>query len=512
LERVLDQKRLTLLDSLDELEHLGLIEWDETEVVSRHDLLAQAAISRLSALSRRLLHRHAALALEVDLVDDLSPHLAWACAEHWTCAGSLERGVRIALKCGRQAIELGRPRDAIEVLTNAKRLPVAPSERLDLAAELLYAYRAADRWHDAVLEFSEVRALLGTTTAIHNETELIGIQAQWMGGVAVDLVLAQIIDCCQSTSASPSHRLAAAQKGLIIAANLQDAVAASRIYGFIERDLLDDNLRLADRLACRLFFESSFGDLRTARETIELLVEATEHLAPRDQAAYLANAAYGCDQLGIVERIEELATRGYRIAERGSFGTVACSAARKMAWYCLDCDDVTGASHWFDIARSWLERGQFSGYRADVYGIEAEILIKRGEYAAAQATLEKCPPAWNDTVHPRWRLAVLASHCAIWLATGQRDKCESAVDEYRDLFTPISREEGNDIYAARFYRLLSSVGLCEEAEIALQRYVATRFKDPRYFAAELASVIRDRGGAAPPEVVRLPGAKRWQPF
>ncbi|MGQ0714767.1 MAG: ATP-binding protein [Gemmatimonadaceae bacterium] len=501
LERVLDQPRLLLLDSLDELEHHGLVERDDAEIISRHDLLAQAAIAQMSMLSQRLLHRHTALALEADLVDDLSLSLAWSCIEHWARAGALERGVRIARRCARQAIELGRPSDAIELLEHAKSLPVSQSDRVEVITELLYAFRAADRWHDAVAEYAELSSLRLATadcTQLHDDTELTGIFAQWLGGVAIDGILRQIVDCCRSKSAAMRHRISAARLGLIICHNLRDASAAHEIISLIGPDLMEERIDVADRLDCRLIFETAFGDRDTAKNILDRLVSAAETAPARERAMYLIHAAHACERLGLNDRIEQLALLAYRLSEQSSAGTEACSAARNLAWHYIDRGQVDSAQHWHDVAQTWLEKGQFSSFRADIYGIEAEIQISRGHYDAAEKALQACPSAWSNTVHPRWQLCVLSGFLRVWIATDRRAAAESAVNEYRDLLMSVWHEEGNDILVARYYALLSYLGHQDEAEAALERYVATRRKTRENYSAELTILLAShsavRGG------------------
>ncbi|HSJ65894.1 MAG TPA: AAA family ATPase, partial [Gemmatimonadaceae bacterium] len=103
LERLLDQRRLDLVDALDELERSGLIESEPSRLVSKHELLSQAAVARLSVSARRLLHRHAARVLEGDAAASPAPAMQWACAEHWREAGDVGRALSYLQECARYA-------------------------------------------------------------------------------------------------------------------------------------------------------------------------------------------------------------------------------------------------------------------------------------------------------------------------------------------------------------------------------------------------------------------------
>ncbi len=200
---MLAQRRIDLLDALDELDEHALIAWNGSQIVSRHDLLSQAAIARLSPLSRKLLHQHAALVLEGEVSSGSTPAVVWSSAEHWAEAGLPERGIALVCKCARQAIELGQPQEAVELLRRTKDLPLADRERLSVLTELIYAYRAADRWQDATREFADLRSLRRRVCAgesgVHDDIELIGIESQWLGGFSPETIIAQLLQCCRSS-------------------------------------------------------------------------------------------------------------------------------------------------------------------------------------------------------------------------------------------------------------------------------------------------------------------------
>ena len=70
-------------------------------MVCRHDLLGMSALSGVSELSLKLLHRHAAMVLEGEIDEESSPDFLWDCAEHWEKAGERERAVELVERCAR---------------------------------------------------------------------------------------------------------------------------------------------------------------------------------------------------------------------------------------------------------------------------------------------------------------------------------------------------------------------------------------------------------------------------
>ena len=96
---MLDERRVSLLASLDELTAHALLVAEGDRVVCRHDLLGMSALSGVSELSLKLLHRHAGRVLESEIDAESSPDFMWDCAEHWEKAGERERAVELVEKC-----------------------------------------------------------------------------------------------------------------------------------------------------------------------------------------------------------------------------------------------------------------------------------------------------------------------------------------------------------------------------------------------------------------------------
>src|SRR5687767_4574458 len=108
---------------------------------------------------------------------------------------------------------MGRPKEAVELLLRAITIPVSPEGLSEITTELIYANRASDCWQDAATEFAELRRLYRaqhSLVALHDDAELAGIEAQWLGGMDIKTIVEQILECCRSAVATPEHRVAAA--------------------------------------------------------------------------------------------------------------------------------------------------------------------------------------------------------------------------------------------------------------------------------------------------------------
>ncbi len=122
VESVLDERRISLLDSLDELSRHSLILTEADHLLCRHDLLGMSALSEISQLSLRVLHRHAAETLEREVDASSNPSLLFDCAKHRENAGERDAALMLLERCSERAIKMGIPLDAIRILEYALTL------------------------------------------------------------------------------------------------------------------------------------------------------------------------------------------------------------------------------------------------------------------------------------------------------------------------------------------------------------------------------------------------------
>ena len=118
-----------------------------------HWLIAEAVNRLTSPIALRLLHRRAALTLEADTKGSSATTL-WDGAEHWTLAGESRRASVLVRKCAQHSLDIGRPREAAEILIRAAQMVVG-DERIDLAREAIQLADAAGEY-DVVVRASEL--------------------------------------------------------------------------------------------------------------------------------------------------------------------------------------------------------------------------------------------------------------------------------------------------------------------------------------------------------------------
>ena len=136
LMQALSLSRSDLIRAVGELEGARLIKSDQDRVHPAHALIADVAQARLNPIERRLAHQCVALALETRLTADRSVDVVWECAEHWVAAHDSARALAALRRCATQALELGRPGEAAQILARALSLEVGPDDRrLDRKAD-----------------------------------------------------------------------------------------------------------------------------------------------------------------------------------------------------------------------------------------------------------------------------------------------------------------------------------------------------------------------------------------
>ena len=124
-----------------ELETVHLIKRSGETIEAAHRLVAEAVNRLISPIALQLLHRRAALTLEAD-TRSISPTNLWDCAKHWTLAGDSRRAISVMRECAEHTLEIGRPREAAEVLIRAAQMATS-DERVDLARSALQLAEAS---------------------------------------------------------------------------------------------------------------------------------------------------------------------------------------------------------------------------------------------------------------------------------------------------------------------------------------------------------------------------------
>jgi DNA-binding SARP family transcriptional activator/tetratricopeptide (TPR) repeat protein len=473
IQAVLDQSCAELLDGFDELEFAGLLQTTGEVVVTRHDLLAQAATSRASRLSRQLLHRQAAELLQNEFLKIRIPSLAWDSAEHWRLSGEAHKGIQLAVGCARYSLQFGRPAEAVEILQRV--LPWCPDAgtRFQVLGEYAHALRAAEQWDDLVGALEKLLLQAedqGLRPDVRSGYRLELLEAQWNAGRMSPSIVEDLIAECTAGVASPPQKLRAATAVIIVSDNLCCSGTASRVERFA-RTLVESH---PDDLVSRdydLVYQCSYGDLDRAIDVALGLVQSVRESANEPLLCkYLLRAAH---VLEVGDRLDDsvvFAREAFTIAERFSLCASACLAARRLAWAYLDRLDSTEVAEWTRRGEQWAKRTQHPASVADVSMLRAEVALARGAVSEACCLFERSNALWGPLTHPRAEAHSHALKLALAVETGCPIQSED-LDEAWRLFRLLADRTMLDLVIGRFALGLAAGGRGQESAEMVNDYL-----------------------------------------
>ncbi|MFN2398823.1 MAG: AAA family ATPase [Gemmatimonadaceae bacterium] len=388
IEGLLEQRRLEVLDSFDELEAHALIECEGLgpAVQIKHDLLSQAAMSRLSGPSRQMLHRYAARLLESLQESAPSASVMWDCAEHWQNAGEVGRAIELLRSCARHSMEMGFPGEAAESLRRALVMRPSPEHAASVLEEYLRILFAAAEFQQLVSAVENASTIHGVDDKLykgHSDVELMFIESKWRAGQN-PWVQCQYLRNCVDGPAAASHRVKAATIALIIADNLCDPATAHTICEATNNLIGDSNLDEPTRQKFLLVWQTSFGDLSLAAEAARNLVRAErEYGNPAALVRALVWASHGLRSAGHLTESMDFLHEAFGLATTHGLTTQAAVVAGNAANYCLESDELQTARSWYCHTGASRDRlsGTLTGSFLAVVGAELAMLEGRHEDA-----------------------------------------------------------------------------------------------------------------------------------
>ncbi len=277
LERVLDLRRLDILDALEALDAQSVLKCDGEAVYAKHDLLSEAALATLSPTAGQFLHERIGQVLEADLTPNNYGSLLWDSAEHLRAARKVEAAARLMSKCADHALQLGFANEAIAIWERARELtPLNPEHQEQIRSGLIACLRETRMWQRMLCVASESPA--GDTNGQpteheHDDSELAVFEAKWHATGQGEDLLRGLLRCVRSVNASPVHRAQASVLALSIAFNLPDARAAAEVHSIVMRLVGGGREVVRHQLTADILYHSIFGDLEAGANAGRALLE-----------------------------------------------------------------------------------------------------------------------------------------------------------------------------------------------------------------------------------------------
>ncbi len=494
LETVLQQRRIDLLDAFEELENHGLIISDGARVQSKHDLLSQAALARLTGLSLRLLHHHAALVLEDDVDRPQSVAALWECAEHWLQAGEVGRALRFLRSCAHQAVEIGLPTEAAELLEKAVELTGTTKERIEVLGELVSALRIGGQWHRLLAVLDDVLQLHFSENSqcqnIHDDNELLVLEASYRTSQDPMQIFIRLKACVASSSASSEHRVRAALWATMLGDNLALAADTHEVY-----DQIGPYLEMAGLEALghqvKIIYHTVFGDYDVAECSARASVLlARQSKNPEMVVRSLFHSSVAFRMLGFSSDAIIHGTEAYEIAEKQHLGTAACSVANTMAWTYLLRDELVRANEWVDRANHWLPLLQDPSAIYNVLATRAHLAFSRGDYADASWLQEKARQVMGKRMPARSEAHFLSLGIQLKLASTGEAPSSIEVQQLLNLHYQTRILPDHDTIIVGLYASLDAVGQPEKGSMLIADYVSRYRRERSPLTSALKRIMK----------------------
>ena len=154
IEELIGLEPHRMLSAINELGLAGMlvIEPDESggnsadRLLSRHDLLSNAALARLTPPARAFLHRRAGAVFEKEIDTEPSASTLWDCARHWQLAGNVGRAFDLAKSCATHLLEVGLPGAAAEAYEKTLGFCTRAEQTLQILEGQAHAHYSNRAW------------------------------------------------------------------------------------------------------------------------------------------------------------------------------------------------------------------------------------------------------------------------------------------------------------------------------------------------------------------------------
>ncbi|HEX5437302.1 MAG TPA: AAA family ATPase [Gemmatimonadaceae bacterium] len=494
VESVLGHARVALLDSLDDLERHALIESDGSRLMTKHELLAHAAVEQLGRSSRRLMHRHAAAMLQREVEQSHASPILWQCAEHWSAAGETDRAVQLLRSCAQHALEMGLPRDASRTLDGALRLPLPEDQVLPLLREQATALQLAGQWEEVLPVLERIVELQGGDKdgVCHTDGELELIDAKWRNGFRLADLFEQLSECVHASDVTALHKVRAATLALMFAANLGCVQRATEMFEFVEACCHAPGVDNHARQYLLMVYHSSFGDHDLAvQAALKLIKQARSSGNVAALTHCLRHSSQVLLSAGRIDDALAAATEAFDIANSYGLSHDAVAATYHLTSTYLQLNDLENASRWQSEAVARQEFSSDQTALANLLATGAEIAIRCGDYAAATSALASAEKLYHRNASAKSSQALLTLRTALALFMNNSSPADDILSELIELHYQMRARGDQDWALFVLCRALQSRDRAQEAGTILRSYILKHRRDRHGLLPQLDSIWRD---------------------
>ena len=488
LEEVLGYPAHELLHSIHELSSAGMVSIDQTEphgsidgrLSSRHALLSDVALNRLTQPARAYLHRRAARVLERHIDENGDASTLWSCAKHWQLAGDNAQALRLATSCANHLLEAGLSSDAAEAFEKAQRYCMTEADLLKNLEGQATSYYRSSNWPLATTTIRDARSLkkkVFPTASQHDDLELMQLRADWQT-MNWDDILSRSLRCLEAREASARHRVEAGVMALMMLSFSGEKARAKHIISQIDEvgvglDSDEDVL-----LQARMVFHTNWGSFEDAISAASALIEYQRKQSDIGSLfRSLCNAAVTFRAAGLFDEAAALLQEALELADRHDLHLSKSRALPMLANMSLELGQLQEARKWLrELEECPIGPGDRLG-QAEICAISARIALLERRFNDAQLLVDRDLSYMRHDQVPHRRAYMAALRVAVELAVSSRASHESL----NDLETAHVQSRANVFQAFATYALyvgLISVGRKDRAEEILNEYVNCYRREP----------------------------------
>jgi DNA-binding SARP family transcriptional activator/tetratricopeptide (TPR) repeat protein len=493
----LEMPHMELVTSVRELEVGRLIVQSAQLVTPAHWLISDAVTRKATAIADKLGHRRIAAILEAESRSNNDADKLWDCAQHWLMADDTARAIEMLTQCAQHSIEIGRLREAAEVLLKAAFLASSP-ERHDLACKAItIAHSVAEL--DVV---GRAAKLIDHSNrgGVHDHIEFAELSAQGVLFGENEETRLRLHECAMAPDADRSHRIDAARMLLVIAdlwggPGLSDT-AFEALSGLVA---LGDQTNDLVSLRYLVLYHATVGDPTVCGKLSRRLIEIAQGARPEiagDLYRYAANGLWRSGDL-----CEALAgfRRAFELAESVGLRRPQFLAAAALAGFSHDIGKNKESDYWMEkIERIADElpslRGE-GGYISACF----EPALTRGDVVELKRLLDGATQFASRSGRALSRMARLLE-ITIQQLSGELSDPAAAIGELTGRHVT-GGETGNvsDLEIAVAASLSENAGDGETAHCILSNYLKNYRRGPTPIAGILRdAIVRIGTGELPP--------------
>jgi len=389
IERTVGFEAHKMLRAVDELGVAGMLQIESGDragaeanrITSRHDLLSNAALAKLTAPARAFLHRRAGTVIEQEIDEGRSASALWDCAKHWQLAGDSARALRLAKTCATHAMDVGLPAAAAEAYERALTFCLDPHDRLSVLIDLATAYHRSEAWAElrkAIPQLRELQRQLTPAAPSHDDLELMGIRAEWRYNLTESPV-SQALACLGDQTASDDHRFRAGGLALMMLDHRSRQDEMDSVYATIEKLSERAGTSSPAYLEASMVYHTICGSLPAAADAARrFLAQQRQRGNQGDLSRNLLNVARVLRTAGYADEAYSLMREGEALSSEYRLPHAARFELPTLANWEMEKGDIAAAEAWYEKLVS-VSQGEKTPYeRRDLATVGARVALCKG--------------------------------------------------------------------------------------------------------------------------------------